>query len=459
MNGCGKGVQLVGSRACVDQPRRLCAQKQFCGFFGRVLDLPERFFQLERAVCQLRRCGSLFPRAGRAAQRFDGGADCAEGGFCVVHCVRRLIEGGACGGCRVFAPDRSAVDLCKDAACAAECVAEPVARVSEVAHDGFQAVEGAGHTRAEFVDRVNGAVSKIGCPAREIMCAGAHGFELPVERVGVQVQQVAGARGLVAELAQQAAQGIEFVVQLLKGVLVELQQKVGFNLPGNTAYVLAPVYRAVVAAAVEEAGLPPDDAADVVAGVGIADGAIVFAALKDAGGIACDAAGIGVGAEVFGGIHVVPVPVVKGDADFLLAGVDLGAADAGGRGAEVLAGDAAGEMLAGNAAGDRAGVELAGAFVAACDAADAGFAADRAAERAALDHAAVAACDAADVFGAARGGDLAGDVQVAHLRALLDIAEEAHCGAALGEGKAGNGVPAAVEGAAEGRDWGKVRAG
>jgi len=73
----------------------------------------------------------------------------------------------------------------------------------------------------------------------------------------------------------------------------DLGADIGLHLSGDAADVLAPADRAAVCAGAHLPAAAPDDAADIVADVLVADGGLIHALADRAGGVARDAAGVG----------------------------------------------------------------------------------------------------------------------------------------------------------------------
>ena len=198
----------------------------------------------------------------------------------------------------------------------------------------------------------------------------------------------------------------------------------------------------------------------------VADGAGVDAGQDHAGGAACDAAGVGgdvgdgIGGVVSSGGHLV-VDVVHhlgGEAvgverGFRIFGVDAAHIGAAGDGAEVVACDAAGGRFAGDDGAGRAVVDGAFGLVAAHDAAHLAVAGDDAGELAVDEGTVVDAYDAAGGgVGRVRDRHDAADAQGLDGALFLHDAEEARRGILARNGQVRDGVAAALELSAEGRD-------
>ena len=106
------------------------------------------------------------------------------------------------------------------------------------------------------------------------------------------------------------AQGVQLIPNAVEGVLAVAEKDLRLQLTHDAAHVFPAQDQTLVGAAVQIARLPPGDAADVVADVGIAHGPDVPAALDDAGGITGDAADVRGGGEVFGGVPLAVGQVV-----------------------------------------------------------------------------------------------------------------------------------------------------
>ena len=231
---------------------------------------------------------------------------------------------------------------------------------------------------------------------------------------------------------------------------------IGLHLAGDAANVLAPADRAAVRAGAHLPAAAPDDAADVVADVLVADGGLVHALADRAGGVARNAAGVGRDAER---VELGELGEVERELEAQIAEVDggvcaldvhIGAVFARNDRAEVIARDAAGHVLAEDSARGLARADDARDGVAARDAADIALAGNRAVEGAAFDRAVVFTRDAAEVLAVARGRESALNAQVFDDAVLLHHAEKTRGRDAILHIKAADGVAAAVKRAAEG---------
>ena len=250
-------------------------------------------------------------------------------------------------------------------------------------------------------------------------------------------------------------------------VVTQRETEMRLHLTDNAAHILAAVDHAVVGAEIHKAVAAARAAADVVAEVRVADRAAVDAGEQAAGGVAGDAAGIRGGIPAFhcadgnkvgeggGGVDA---QIVKTERGIDIGGVHGRGVDARAQRAEVIAGDAAGVAIGGDAAARGAVGDETALLVAAGNAAYGAVALDDAEEGAFLQRAVVAADDAADGFLRAAGRDLSLDLERVDKGAALKREEETGGGERVRQRQTADGVPAAVEGAAEAGDWLEVHA-
>ena len=258
-------------------------------------------------------------------------------------------------------------------------------------------------------------------------------------------------------------QRVQLGAQTVDGALVQVQLHIGLCLAGNAAHVLAALYQALVDTAGDQAIGPAHDAAHVIAYMGIAHVARVGTAEDQAGGAACNAAGIrgdigDVIAQVIA--HILLDQLQQGgrealhiEGGLLILGVDGAHIGAAGDGAEVVACDAAGGRFAGDDGAGRAVVDGAFGLVAAHDAAHLAVAGDDAGELAVDEGTVVDAYDAAGGgVGRVRDRHDAPHAQGLDGALFLHDAEEARRGILARNGQVRDGVAAALELSAEGRD-------
>ena len=281
--------------------------------------------------------------------------------------------------------------------------------------------------------------------------------------IGNGLEAVGNLVGGAAEIVQRAvcliAQYVELVEQLSHGSFVVEEPHLRFQLPGDAAHVLTAPDGAAVGAAVQIAGLPPHNAADVVSHMRVAHAARVGAALEDAGGISGNAADVGADRDVFCGVDLIPVEITRIRIGFHLCGVDAAAVFTLDDAAEILPGDPAHIVLAGDGAGKGAVDDLALRFVNSHNAADAVGAGDGSGKGAAGEGAPVAAGDAAERIFPPGGDGAALHCEILHRARGLDIPEQPLHAAAPCDGQAGNGVALPLKAAAKGRDGGEAGAG
>ena len=258
---------------------------------------------------------------------------------------------------------------------------------------------------------------------------------------------------------------IQFCAQPGDQVVTQRETEIRLHLTDDAAHILAAVDHTVVGAEIHKAVAAARAAANVVAEVRVADRAAVDTGEQAAGGVAGDAAGIRGGVPAFHcadgnkvgeGGGWVDAQIVKAERGIDICRIHAGGVDARAQRAEVIAGDAAGVAI-GGAAPRAVGAQPA-LLVAAGDAAHGTVALDDAEERALLQRAVVAADDAADKFLRAAGRDLPLDLERVDEGAALEREEKTGGGERVRQRQTADGVPAAVEGAAEAGDGLEVHA-
>lgn len=254
--------------------------------------------------------------------------------------------------------------------------------------------------------------------------------------------------------ADQIAQMFKLVAEGLQIVRGENLGDVWLHLTHNAAYVLAALNVAFVAAGIHEAGVPAQNAPQIVADAGIADVGIVDAIRYRTAGVTGDAAGVGGGRT---GIQTGKLIQIQIEIQIDPGGVD-GGVNAGGiyrhvvftalHGCLIVPHDATGAVFPHQGAVAAAIAE--GAVVDAADAAGAGIPLHGAGEGAVFQGATVGAHDAAHGGGIGIGGDGAGDIQVLHHGGGLQLGEQSGGVDAAVQVQSLNGVAIAPEHPAEG---------
>ena len=268
----------------------------------------------------------------------------------------------------------------------------------------------------------------------------------------VHIVQCGGNEGV--ELIQLRAQPGDQVV-------TQRETEIGLHLTDDAAHILAAIDHAVVGAEIHKAVAAARAAADVVAEVRVADRAAVDAGEQAAGGVAGNAAGIRGGVPAFhcadgnkvgeggGGVDA---QIVKAERGIDICRIHAGGVDARAQRAEVIAGDAAGVAIGGDAAAHRAVGDQPARLIAADDAANGALTLHNAEKRAFLDRTVAASGNAADKFLRAAGRDLPLDLERVDEGAALEREEKTGGGERVSQRQTADGVPAAVEGAAEAGD-------
>ena len=274
----------------------------------------------------------------------------------------------------------------------------------------------------------------------------------------VHIVQCGGNEGV--ELIQLRAQPGDQVV-------TQRETEIGLHLTDDAAHILAAIDHAVVGAEIHKAVAAARAAADVVAEVRVADRAAVDAGEQAAGGVAGNAAGIRGGVPAFhcadgnkvgeggGGVDA---QIVKAERGIDICRIHAGGVDARAQRAEVIAGDAAGVAIGGDAAAHRAVGDQPARLIAADDAAHGALTLHNAEKRAFLDRAVAASGNAADGLLRAARRDLPLDLERVDEGAALKREEKTGGGERVRQRQTADGVPAAVEGAAEAGDGFEVHA-
>ena len=311
-----------------------------------------------------------------------------------------------------------------------------------------------------LVDEVRGLTGeRIGVVHRGV-CVGRDRIESGGDVIvrAVHIVQRGGNEGV--ELIQLRAQPGDQVV-------TQREMEIGLHLTDDAAHILAAVDHAVVGAEIHKAVAAARAAADVVAEVRVADRAAVDAGEQAAGGVAGNAAGIRGGVPAFhcadgnkvgeggGGVDA---QIVKTERGIDICRIHAGGVDARAQRAEVIAGDAAGVAIGGDAAAHRAVGDQPARLIAADDAAHGALTLHNAEKRAFLDRAVAASGNAADKFLRAARRDLPLDLERVDEGAALEREEKTGGGERVSQRQTADGVPAAVEGAAEAGDGLEVHA-
>ena len=245
---------------------------------------------------------------------------------------------------------------------------------------------------------------------------------------------------------------MQFLFQLLQGVLAVDQHVIGLHLAQNAAALFPGLDFSVVHAVGHKAAATPRHAADVIARVGIAHISLVAAQPEHT------AAGTGHAADV----RAVELAVVAGDpgnGDVLNGQglrrqhrIDVCLVHAVMHHTLIFAHDASQALAAPDVALHGAAVDPSGDLVHAHDAAHLAGTADRSVEADVLQGTGVDTYETSYLGGAARGGHPADELEIFDRGPLLDVPEQAPGGAVLLNGNAVNFMVLAVKNAAEGGD-------
>ena len=126
-------------------------------------------------------------------------------------------------------------------------------------------------------------------PAYRILC----GTDVGNQTVDTPRKGTGTALCIRGSLVGQSLQSVQLNPELIQKVFVIPQRNLRFQLPGNTAHILAAVHGSGVCTAVQIAGLPSYNTAHVVAHMFIANIACVFTALDHTAGKTGNTADIG----------------------------------------------------------------------------------------------------------------------------------------------------------------------
>ena len=324
--------------------------------------------------------------------------------------------------------------------------------ICAILHHRGQVVNEPGDPGRQAVDLPYVVVGPVGGSIREVP-NGVLGLARPLgERLHPLRELIRGAPEIRLGLIDEIMEDIQLIQQLPRPSLVVEQTHFRLQLSGNAAHVLPTQNGAGVGATVQIPGLPPGDAADVVAHMGIAHRAGVDAALQDSRGEAGDAADVGAGRHIFRRVELLRIEVLQAHLRVHLGGVDAAAVLALDDAAQILSGDAAHIVFSCDRAGKGAVDDLALGLVDARQAADGVCAADLPRKAAVTHRSPVAAGQAADGVLPVGGSSAAFHGQVLHHAGGLDVTEQPPHIAAAGDGHAGDGVSLAFKGAAKGGD-------
>ena len=450
--GGGQIVRAVHGKLCFIQcfTQGGGARLQAAGH-GRV----ERFARGQQLFSGLFHLGEI---AQRRAQLLSGGLHVLERGARFFQSGFQVAQGGA-GALQALARQSAEpFRLVHRVGQLTGCLRERAELIVRVCQRRIEQVQRTGDARGEIVELARALVGPVRRRAGKRVCGGAR-LVGPIRKGGKAGGQVArDVPRVVQQSVRFCLQGGKLVAELLQKGLAVQQRHLRLQLAHNAANVLAALHAAAVGAAVEQAALPSGHTAGVVADVRIADAALIAAVLEDSGGVARHAP------------HVRPAGEIRGrvrDGAFLqhglgcgfllqLGGVDAAQIDALHGAAEVLAHNAARVQLAGQASLKGAARQLAARFIPSGNAAGVRAAPHRAGEGAAQQRSFVAPGHAAHDIARPGGGNRSLHAEILHDRALLDGSEQPLRPAVSREGKAGDGVAAAVEYAAEGGNAGKA---
>ena len=348
-----------------------------------------------------------------------------------------------------------------------DSVAHAVLRRLERLENIGQSLHHVVRTVGQLVDRADVFVDEVGRLTRERIGVVHCGIGIGGDRIESGGDVIVRAVHIVQRGGNESVELIQFCAQPGDQVVTQREMEIGFHLTDDAAHILAAVDHAVVGAEIHKAVAAARAAADVVAEVRVADRAAVDAGEQAAGGVAGNAAGIRGGVPAFhcadgnkvgeGGGRV-DAQIVKAERGIDICRIHAGGVDARTQRAEVIAGDAAGVAIGGDAAAHRAVGDQPALLVAASNAAHGAVALDDAEEGALLQGAVVAADDAADGLLRAAGRDLPLDLERVDKGAALKREEKTGGGERVSQRQTADGVPAAVEGAAEAGDGLEVHA-
>ena len=319
----------------------------------------------------------------------------------------------------------------------------------------------------QLIDAADVFVDEVGRLTRERIGVVHCGIGIGGDRIESGGDVIVRAVHIVQRGGNEGVELIQLRAQLGDQVVTQREMEIGLHLTDDAAHILAAVDHAVVGAEIHKAVAAARAAADVVAEVRVADRAAVDAGEQAAGGVAGDAAGIRGGVPAFhcadgnkvgeggGGVDA---QIVKAERGIDICRIHAGGVDARAQRAEVIAGDAAGVAIGGDAAAHRAVGDQPARLIAADDAAHGALTLHNAEKRAFLDRAVAASGNAADKFLRAARRDLPLDLERVDEGAALEREEKTGGGERVRQRQTADGVPAAVEGAAEAGDGLEVHA-
>ena len=322
-------------------------------------------------------------------------------------------------------------------------------------------------TVGQLVDRADVLVDEVRGLTGERIGVVHCGIGIGGDRIESGGDVIVRAVHIVQRGGNESVELIQLRAQPGDQVVTQREMEIGLHLTDDAAHILAAVDHAVVGAEIHKAVAAARAAADVVAEVRVADRAAVDAGEQAAGGVAGDAAGIRGGVPAFhcadgnkvgeggGGVDA---QIVKAERGIDICRIHAGGVDARAQRAEVIAGDAAGVAIGGDAAAHRAVGDQPACLIAADDAAHGALTLHNAEKRAFLDRAVAASGNAADKFLRAARRDLPLDLERVDEGAALEREEKTGGGERVRQRQTADGVPAAVEGAAEAGDGLEVHA-
>ena len=390
-----------------------------------------------------------------------------------IQSVRRILELGAvCLDASAGRAELSAVGSAQRQVLVAllehvDSVAHAVLRRLERLENVGQRVRHGLGAVGQLIDAADVFVDEVGRLTRERIGVVHCGIGIDGDRIESGGDVIVRAAHIVQRGGNEGVELIQLRAQLGNQVVTQREMEIGLHLTDDAAHILAAVDHAVVGAEIHKAVAAARAAADVVAEVRVADRAAVDAGEQAAGGVAGNAAGIRGGVPAFrcadgnkvgeggGGVDA---QIVKAERGIDICRIHAGGVDARAQRAEVIAGDAAGVAIGGDAAAHRAVGDETALLVAAGNAAYGAVALDDAEEGALLQGAVVAADDAADGLLRAAGRDLPLDLERVDEGAALEREEKTGGGERVRQRQTADGVPAAVEGAAEAGDGLEVHA-
>ena len=390
-----------------------------------------------------------------------------------IQAVRRSLELGAvCLDASAGRAELSAVGSAQRQVLVAllervDSVAHAVLRRLERLENVGQRVRHGLGAVGQLIDAADVFVDEVGRLTGERIGVVHRGIGIGGDRIESGGDVIVRAVHIVQRGGNESVELIQLRAQPGDQVVTQREMEIGLHLTDDAAHILAAIDHAVVGAEIHKAVAAARAAADVVAEVRVADRAAVDAGEQAAGGVAGNAAGIRGGIPAFHcadgnkvgeGGGWVDAQIVKAERGIDICRIHAGGVDARTQRAEVIAGDAAGVAIGGDAAARGAVGDETALLVAADDAAYGAVALDDAEEGALLQGAVVAADDAADGLLRAAGRDLPLDLERVDEGAALEREEKTGGGERVRQRQTADGVPAAVEGAAEAGDGLEVHA-